>query len=51
MVYACNADPWARKILWRREWLLMPVFLLGEPHEQRILAGYSPWESQESDMT
>ena len=26
---------------WRREWLLIPVFLLGEFHGQRSLAGYS----------
>jgi len=25
------------------EWLLTPVFLLGEFHGQRSLAGYSPW--------
>ena len=28
-----------------------PVFLPGESHGQRSLAGYSPWGSQESDMT
>ena len=27
---------------WRREWLHTPVFLLGEFHRQRSLAGYSP---------
>ena len=27
---------------WRREWLPTPVFLLGEFHGQRSLAGYSP---------
>ena len=26
---------------WRREWLLIPVFLSGESHGQRSLAGYS----------
>ena len=30
-------------IPWRREWLPTPVFLPGESHEQRSLAGYSPW--------
>jgi len=30
-------------IPWRREWQLTPVFLVGEFHEQRKLAGYSPW--------
>ena len=28
-----------------------PVFLSGESHEQRILAGYSPWGRKESDAT
>ena len=27
---------------WRSEWLPTPVFLPGEPHAQRSLAGYSP---------
>ena len=27
---------------WRREWLPTPVFLPGESHGQRSLAGYSP---------
>ena len=28
---------------WRRRWQLTPVFLPGESHGQRSLAGYSPW--------
>ena len=28
---------------WRREWQPIPVFLPGESHGQRSLAGYSPW--------
>ena len=36
-------DPWVGKIPWRRKWLLTPIFLPGEPHGQRSLAGYSPW--------
>ena len=36
-------DPWVRKIPWRRKWQPTPVFLPGESHEQRSLAGYSPW--------
>ena len=35
----------------RRAWKPAPVFLPGESHEQRILAGYSPWRSKESDIT
>ena len=31
-------DPWVRKIPWRREWLLTPVFLPGKFHGQRSLA-------------
>ena len=34
---------WVRKIPWRRAWQPAPVFLLGKCHEQRSLAGYSPW--------
>ena len=34
---------WVRKIPWRSEWLLTPLFLPGEFHGQRSLAGYSPW--------
>ena len=32
-----------KKITWRRAWQPTPVFLPGESHEQRSLAGYSPW--------
>ena len=28
---------------WRGAWQPAPVFLPGEPHGQRSLAGYSPW--------
>ena len=33
--------PWVRKILWMWAWQNTPVFLPGESHGQRILAGYS----------
>ena len=36
-------ETWVRKIPCRRKWQPTPVFLLGEPHGQRSLAGYSPW--------
>ena len=39
-------NPWVGKFLWRREWQSTPVFLPGESHGQRNLAGYSPWGSQ-----
>ena len=35
----------------RRKWLPTPVFLPGKFHEQRNLAGYSPWGYKESDTT
>ena len=38
--------PWVRKIPWRREWQPTPVFLPGESHVQRSLAGYSPWVAE-----
>ena len=44
-------DPWVGKIPWRREQLPIPVFLPGEFHGQRSLAGYSPWGSKGSDTT
>ena len=34
-----------------REWQPTPVFLPGEPHGQRSLAGYSPWGHKELDAT
>ena len=35
----------------RREWLPTLVFLPGESHGPRSLAGYSPWGCIELDMT
>ena len=48
---ACHAGdpgsiPGLGRFPWRREWQSTPVFLPGEFHRQRSLAGYSPWESQ-----
>ena len=44
---ACNVrfrfNPWVRKIPWRRERLSTPILLPRKFHEQRSLAGYSPW--------
>ena len=45
----CRFDPWVGKIPWRRAWQSTPVFLPGEAHGQRSLAGYSSWGSKESD--
>ena len=44
-------DPWVRKIPWRREWEPTLVFLPGEFHGQRNLAGYSPQGRKELGMT
>ena len=44
-------DPWVRKITWRRKRQPNPVFLPGESHGQRSLAGYSSWDHKELDMT
>ena len=35
----------------RRKWLPTPVFLPGESHGHRSLAGYSPWGHKESNTT
>ena len=40
-----------QEALWRRKRQGTPVFLLGEFHGQRNLAGYSPQVHKESDMT
>ena len=34
-----------------KEWLPTPLFLPGEFHEQRSLAGYSPWGHKDLDST
>ena len=45
-----GVNPRVRKVPWRRSWQPTPVFLPGEFHGQRSLAGYSPW-SRIVDMT
>ena len=47
----CKFDPWVRKIPWSRKWQPFQVFLHGEFHGQRSLAGYSPQGHKDSDMT
>ena len=44
-------NPWVRKIARSRKWQPTPVFLPGEFHGQRSLAGCSPQGRKESDMT
>ena len=53
---ACNSgepgfNPWVGKIPWRREWQPTPVFLPGESHGQRSLAGCSSYGGKELDTT
>ena len=43
-------DPWVEKIPLRRIRQPTPVFLPGESHGQRSLAGYNPWDHKELDM-
>ena len=47
----CRFDPWVGKIPWRRKQQPAPVFLPGESHGQRSLAGYSSWVLKELDAT
>ena len=35
-------NPWVGKILWRRKWQPITVFLPGESHGQRGLVGHNP---------
>ena len=49
--YRYGFDPWVGKIPWRRAWQPTPVFLSGESHGQRSLAGCGPWGHKEQDMT
>ena len=44
-------ETWVGKIPWRRARQPTPVFLPGESHGQRSLAGYSPWDRKELDTT
>ena len=39
------------KIPWRRKWQPTPVFLSGESHGQRSLAGYGPQDCKGLDTT
>ena len=47
----CGFDPWIKKTAWSRKWQSTPVFLPGKSHGQRSLAGYSPWDHKELDVT
>ena len=43
--------PWVGKIPWRRKWQPTPVFLPGESHGQRSLAGYRRWGHKETRLS
>ena len=47
----CGFDHSVRKSPWSRKWQPTPVFLSGKSHEQRSLAGYSPWSHKELETT
>ena len=49
--YITASIPGSARFLWRRKWQPTLVFLPGEFHRQRRLAGYSPWSPQQVDMT
>ena len=44
-------NPWIGTIPCRRAWQPTPVFLLGESHGQKSLAGYSPQGHKESGIS
>ena len=44
-------DPWVGTIPWRRAWQPTPVFLPGDSHGQRSLAGCGSEGHKESDTT
>ena len=43
----CGFNSWVRKIPWRKTWQPTLVFLPGESHGEKSLAGYSQWEHKE----
>ena len=44
-------DPWVGKIPWRKAWEPIPVFLPGESHGQRSLAGPCRKELDATEVT
>ena len=47
----CGFNSWVGKIPWRKVWKPTPVFLPGEFHGHRSLAGYSSCGCKELDTT
>ena len=46
-----GSDPWVGNIPWNTKWQPTQILLPGKSNEQRSLAGYSPWDRKELDMT
>ena len=46
-----DSIPGLGKIPWRKKWQPTPIFLPGEFHGQRSLAGYSSWGHKELETT
>ena len=46
-----RSHPWVGKIPWRRAWQPTAVFLPGESHGEKSLAGYNPQGHKELDIT
>ena len=46
-----SSIPGSRRFRWRRAWQPTPVFMPGESHGQRSLAGYSPMGCTDLDTT
>ena len=42
---------WNCRSTWRKAWQPTPIFLPGESHGQRSLAGFSPWGHKDLDVT
>ena len=50
-IWETQSDPWVRKVSWRKTWQFAPVFLPGESHRQRSLAGYGGYDSESKQQT
>ena len=50
-MWETRVQSWVGKIPWIRGWQPTPIFLPGEFHGQRSLAGYSPQGCKELDTT
>ena len=51
LIRSLTFSSWVQKFPWRRAWQSTPVFLGGEFHGQRSLAGHGPQGHRELDRT